>query len=271
MSLDFPANPVEKKGYRLEFHDSFQLATLDTKKWFPYYLPQWSSRKRSATNYRLNGHSLILKIDEQQKPWCPEFNGAVKVSSLQTGVYAGALNSGDGQHKIAPNCRVREAQKTEKLYTPKYGYFEIRAKAIHSKNNVCAFWMIGFEAEPQESAEICIMEIKGQNIQGGQSINGFGLRAFADDTLKDEFFEEPFDFDATTFHIYAAEWRPNGIDFYIDNKKVKNIKQSPAYEMQFMLNIYEVPVESALGDIEKKYPKKFEIDYIRAYQPVGGY
>ena len=95
--------------------------------------------------------------------------------------------------------------------------------------------------------------------------------AFADATLEDEFFEESFDFDATAFHIYAAEWRPDGIDFYIDNKKVKSIKQSPNYEMQFMLNIYEVPSELELGDLEKKYPKGFAIDYIRAYQPIGGY
>ena len=163
MSKNFPANPVEKRGYILEFHDNFQANTLDTSKWFPYYLPQWSSRKKSATNYRMDG--LILKIDKNQKPWCSEFNGDVKVSSIQTGVYAGELNSVYGQHKITPDCRVREVQKTEKLYTPKYGYFEIRAKAIKSNNNVCAFWMIGFEAEPQQSSEICIMEIKGKTFK----------------------------------------------------------------------------------------------------------
>lgn len=39
---DFPANPMAKPGYRLEFHDEFAGASLDTDKWLPFYLPQWS-------------------------------------------------------------------------------------------------------------------------------------------------------------------------------------------------------------------------------------
>ena len=244
---------------------------MDEGKWLLYYLPQWSSRAISATNYRFGDQSLILKIDKDQKPWCPEFNGEVKVSSMQTGVYSGPLGSTIGQHKVSPECVVREVQKSERKYTPQYGYFEIRAKAIQSNNNVCAFWMIGFEDVPEHSSEICIMEIKGNNIRNSQSVNGHGLRAFADPNLKDEFFEDPYDFEASNFHIYAAEWRPDGIDFYIDNKLVNSIQQSPSYEMQFMLNIYEVSTDLALGKNESTYPKEFEIDYIRVFQPVGGY
>lgn len=271
MAQDFPPNPATKEGYHLEFNDDFQSNSLDTSSWIPYYLPQWSSRAKSATNYRMKDSSLVLKIDQNQEPWCPEFNGEVRVSSLQTGVFAGALNSNLGQHQIAPNCRVREEQAAKKLYTPQYGYFEIRAKAVGSNNNVSAFWMIGYEDQPSKSAEICIMEIKGQNIEGNQSVNGYGVRAFADSTLKDEFFEESFEFDATDFHIYAAEWKPNGIDFFIDNKLVRSTNQSPSYEMQFMLNIYEVPTDLELGKAELKYPKEFEVDYVRAYQPLSGY
>ena len=268
---DFAPNPIHKEGYLLDFQDDFNSNQLDTTKWLPFYLPHWSSRAKSATNFVLNNNILTLKIDEDQAPWCPEYNGDVKVSSLQTGEFAGKLNSNIGQHKVSPNSKVQEEQETLKLYTPKYGYYEIRAKAIASNNNVCAFWMIGFEDEPQKSAEICIMEVKGENIKDGTSINGHGLRAFQDETLKDEFFEEAMTFDATVFHIYAAEWKPDGIDFYLDNQKVRSIDQSPNYEMQFMLNIYEVPTDLELNDASKKYPKTFDIDYIRVYQPVGGY
>ncbi|MEO0734862.1 MAG: hypothetical protein AAFZ52_18640, partial [Bacteroidota bacterium] len=71
---------------------------------------------------------------EDQRPWCPEFNGDVKVSSLQTGVFSGPLHSPLGQHQISPSCQVRQEQKTERVYTPQYGYFEIRARAIKSIN-----------------------------------------------------------------------------------------------------------------------------------------
>jgi hypothetical protein len=266
MSQDFPPNPLDKQGYVLDFQDEFDSRTLDLSKWLPYYLPQWSSRQASATNYRMTGKTLILQLDRQQKPWCPEFNGDVKVSSIQTGVFSGALNTTEGQHKFSAHCRVREVQEPKKLYTAQYGYFEIRAKALPFKTNVCAFWMIGFEDEPQKSAEICIMEIKGINVRGSTSVNGYGIRAFQDSTLQDEFFEDSFSFDATKFHIYAAEWTAAGIDFYIDNIKVRSIKQSPAYEMQLMLNIYEIPPPD-LNSKKSDFPKQFEIDYIRVYKP----
>lgn len=108
MTQDFPPNPIEKEGYILEFEDEFAQANLDRSKWVPYYLPQWSSRKRSATNFRIHDNALILKIDKDQPAWCPEFNGEVKVSSLQTGVFAGEVNSAYGQHQISADCEVRE-------------------------------------------------------------------------------------------------------------------------------------------------------------------
>ncbi len=271
MSQDFPPNPLEKRGYQLDFQDEFEDATLNTQNWFPYYLPQWSSRSKTATNFEIEKGHLILKIDRDQEPWSEEFNGSVKVSSLQTGVFSGKMGSSEGQHRIAPNCVVREEQEIQKLYTPKYGYFEIRAKALPYPNNVCAFWMVGFEDEPEKSGEICLMEIKGENVKQDSAINGYGIRAFADGTLENEFFEAPFEIDATAFNIYAAEWFPDRIAFYINNQKVRTVEQSPAYEMQFMLNIYEIPLSSETASSQMKYPKRFEIDYVRAYRPLKGY
>jgi hypothetical protein len=34
---DFPANPLDKAGYILEFHDEFEGSALDTSKWLPFY------------------------------------------------------------------------------------------------------------------------------------------------------------------------------------------------------------------------------------------
>jgi hypothetical protein len=45
---DFPANPLEKPGYTLEFHDEFDGTELDPEKWLPYYLPHWSSWAQSV-------------------------------------------------------------------------------------------------------------------------------------------------------------------------------------------------------------------------------
>jgi len=263
-------NPTPtKSGYTLEFQDNFNGNSIQLDKWIPYYLPQWSSREKSKPEYHFTEGNLVLKITENQQPWCPEFNGDVKVSSLQTGLFAGALGSAIGQHKFNPDCKVREEQPTQRTYTPQYGYIEIRAKAKNiTSENVIALWMIGFEDTPEKSAEICIVEIKGHNLKKNSVVVGYGVRPFNDPTITNEFFEEPFAIDATEFHTYAADWSEEKIDFYIDGKKIKTIEQSPHYPMQLMLNIYEVPA-SVKATVKNNYPNEFVIDYIHGYKRIS--
>lgn len=262
----YPANAIDRAGYTLVFQDKFASGEICTDTWIPFYLPQWSSRAKAKPQYHFNDGRLVLNITEQQQPWCPEFNGEVKVSSLQTGVFAGKLGSGIGQHKFNPLCVVREEQPSQFTYTPQYGYIEIRARAINTPSNVVALWMIGLEDTPEKSAEICLVEIKGHNVKRDSAIIGYGLRAFNDPALSNQFYEESFVMDAMQFHIYAVDWTADKIDFYIDNKKIKTICQSPQYPMQLMLNIYEVPVEDEKTAGDLHYPKEFEIDYVRGYK-----
>jgi Glycosyl hydrolases family 16 len=267
---DFPPNDITKQNYRLEFNDEFSDTELSNEKWVLHYLPQWSSKEKSKPNYHLANDNLILEITQNQLPWCPEFNGKVKCSSIQTGLFSGKLGSQLGQHRFNPLCVVREEQDTIRKYTPQYGYFEIRARAISTDSNiVVALWMIGFEDTPEKSGEICIVEIKGKNVSQQTSLVGYGIHPFGDETLRDEFYEDTFNVDVTDFHVYAASWTPDKVDFYFDNRKIRSISQSPHYPMQIMLNIYELPVEHPIQ--HNSYPKQFEIDYIRAYKPIGEY
>jgi Glycosyl hydrolases family 16 len=263
----FAANEKSKPNYMLDFDEEFDGGILDTTKWIPYYLPQWSSREKSRPNYEIRDGQLILQITKKQEPWCPEFNGGVKCSSLQTGLFAGEVGAPIGQHRFNNLCVVREEQEAIRKYTPQCGYFEIRARAISTEPNiVVAFWMIGFEDQPSKSGEICILEIKGKNVKRESALIGYGIHPFGDQSLQDEFYEDKMDIDVTQFHVYAAEWKPNGVDFYIDNKKIKSIAQSPNYPMQFMLNIYELPSSQPVA--RNFYPKEFEIDYVRGYKPI---
>lgn len=266
---DFPANPKEKENYLLEFNDEFVKKEVDTTKWIPYYLPQWSSREMSKPNYEIKDGNLILKITKNQKAWCPEFNGSVKCSSIQTGVYSGALGSTVGQHRIHPHCVVRQEQPAQQTYLPKYGFFEIRAKSSIAKSNVVALWMIGYEDRPEKSAEICVFEIKGSHVSKNIATIGFGIHKFNDPALKEAFHEEAFTLDPTKFHIYSAEWTPEKVVFYIDNQKIKEIEQSPNYPMQLMLGIYEIPSDQK-EMAQEKYPKEFIIDYVRGYKQNDG-
>lgn len=271
---DFPPNPLEKAGYRLEFQDEFDGPTLDTNKWVPYYLPHWSSRERTAPHYTFENGCLVLQITKDQQPWCPEFDGEVRCSSIQTGLFAGAVGSSIGQLQFNKDALVREAQTNVRTYTPQYGYFELRAKGLKTSANHAAWWMIGYEDTPEKSGEIAIFELVGANTSATRSNVRYGVHPWADHNLADEFYEDTFSIDTEQFHIYGVEWKPTQIDFYLDNLKIRTINQSPHYPMQFMLGLYEHPFEGAwtgVYDPNAPYPKTFTVDYFRAYQPDAGY
>jgi Glycosyl hydrolases family 16 len=235
----------------LEFEDTFEGAELDTSRWLPYYLPHWSSRSRAAARYRLADGCLRLLIEADQEPWCPEFDGDVRVSSLQTGLYT-------GQHRFNPEAVVREEQENVRLYTPTYGIVELRCRAIDDPRNMVALWMIGYEDEPERSAEICVCEIFGSEVKPDEALVGVGVHPFGDPKIVDDFSKVPVAMDARELHTYAAEWTPKRVRFSIDGEVVKTVGQSPAYPMQLMLNVYEFEPGGT-------YPKEFIVDYVRGY------
>ena len=260
-------DPVGKAGYALEFEDTFDGDTLDPARWLPHYLPQWSSREASAARYRLGDGTLRLLIEADQPPWCPEFDGQTRVSSLQTGVFAGPVGSSAGQSRFSPGLVVRQAQKDARLYVPRYGLFELRARAVDDPRCMVALWMIGYEDQPERSAEICICEIFGRNVGADRAGVGMGLHPFGDPEIRDEFSVEDLAIDARDFHVYGAEWTPEHVAFFVDDRLVKTVEQSPGYPMQFMLGIYEFPDEGAPAG---PYPRQFVVDWFHGYRPVPG-
>lgn len=257
---------LSKAGYELEVEDDFGASSLNEKLWIPYYLPQWSSRSASATRYALRDGALSLSIEADQPPWCPEFDGWIRVSSLQTGVFSGPLGSGLGQCHFRAGLVVREEQNNVALYTPRYGLFELRARAIDDPNNMVALWMIGYGDKPEQSAEICIFEIFGRDVTTHDAAIGMGVHPFGDPTIVDDFTSERVSIDARDFHTYAAEWTPREVGFYVDDRLIKVVNQSPAYPMQFMLGIYEFADGPALRSPADRYPKEFVIEHFRAYR-----
>jgi hypothetical protein len=265
-------DPASKDGYVLDFEESFDGAVLDQSRWLPYYLPHWSSREAAAARYRIEGGALRLLIEADQEPWCPEYDGDLRVSSLQTGLFAGPVGSDVGQLRFKPGLAVREAQENVRLYTPRYGFFELRAKAIDDPRCMVALWMIGYEDEPGRSAEICICEIFGRDVTPDSAAVGMGLHPWGDPGIREEFAAEAVAIDAREFHTYAAEWTPEHVAFFVDHRLVKVVEQSPGYPMQFMLNIYEFPEdpENPQAPVSvRPYPKQFVIDYFRGYRPTG--
>jgi hypothetical protein len=247
---------------QLDFDETFDGTALDRSRWLPYYLPHWSSRERAAARFVVGGGVLRLRIDADQEPWCPELDGDVKVSSLQTGAFAGPVGSTIGQHRFHPAAIVREAQENVRLYTPRYGRVEVRARACDDPRAMVALWLIGYEDEPERSAEICVCEIFGRDVGEREAVVGVGVHPFADPAIQDDFARVTVAIDAREPHVYAAEWRPEGVEFLVDGALVKTTTQSPAYPMQLMLGIYELP-----GEGETRSPKEFVVDHVRCHAP----
>jgi Glycosyl hydrolases family 16 len=247
----------------VEFEDTFDEPVLSGRRWLPYYLPHWSSRECSAARYRIADGMLRLQIAADQQPWCPELDGDVRVSSLQTGAYAGPVGSAFGQHRFNPEARVREAQPNVRLYTPQYARIEVRARASDDPSVMVALWMIGYEDEPERSAEICVCEIFGRDVGPDEATVGLGLHPFGDPNIVDDFTRVILPIDARAFHVYAADWSPDGVVFFVDGEPVKTVGQAPDYPMQLMLSIYEFPEPPS----SRPYPKEFVVDYVRAVRP----
>jgi hypothetical protein len=264
-----PSPALDRTGYRLDFEDDFAGSSLDLTRWLLYYLPQWSSRAASAARYDVGNGLLRLRIDRDQPPWCPEFDGWLRVSSLQTGVFAGPVGSAIGQHRFAGNLVVREGQDAVALYTPQYGLVECRARAIADPANMVALWLIGFEDRPERSAEILVFEIFGRDVSPTSVDVGMGVHPFGDPLIVDDFEQVTLRLDAREFHDYAVEWTPERVRFFVDEQQVREVAQSPAYPMQLMLNVYELADGPEPASPADHYPKEFLVDWVRGWRRTG--
>jgi hypothetical protein len=254
-----------REGYVLDVEDRFEGTELDRRLWLPHFLPHWSSRSASAARYRLGDGCLRLVVEEDQPPWCPEFDGGTRVSSLQTGEFCGPVGSAVGQHRFTPAVVVREEQDDVRLCTPRYGFFEARARMRVDPASMAALWMIGYEDTPERSAEICVFEVFGRDIGPDGAAVGMGVHPFGDPSITDEFERVHLPIDVTEFHDYAAEWTPEQVTFLVDGEVVKVVRQSPSYPMQFMLDVFAFPGDDG-SPPTGPWPKELVVAHFRVWR-----
>ena len=254
---------LDRSGYEIEWEDDFDGPTLDETRWLPHYLPHWSTPDRTATRYEIRDGVLRLLIEADHAPWCPELDGDLRASSLQTGVFAGPVGSTVGQLQFHPDVVVRTAQENRALYTTEYGLIETRVRALDDPRAMVALWMIGFEDEPERSSEILVAEIFGRDVRPDRARIGMGVHPFGDPAIVDDVVAEEVAIDVREWHTYSADWTPERVAWYVDDRLIRVVEQSATYPMQLMLGIYEFPIA---GDDPRRpadYPKAFEVDWVR--------
>ncbi len=248
------------REYRLTFDDDFDGDGLDESVWLPYYLPQWAGRTASRASHRVRDGRLQLFIDDDQAAWRSDVDPLMRVSSIQTGCFAGPPGSTIGQHRTHDALRVVEEQPFVQLLTPLFGAIETRVRWRPTADQMVALWMIGIEDHPERSGEICVFEIFGNEASAGSALVGCGVHPFGDPTMIDDFEKVPSGVDVSVWQTYAVVWTPRDVTFFVDGRPTKYVDQAPVYPMQLMLNIYDFGVFTPGRDAP------FEIDWIRIHQ-----
>jgi Glycosyl hydrolases family 16 len=258
---------LDRSRYELVVEDDFDGTELDRSIWLPWYLPHWSSRDATHARYEMRDSSLRLRIDRDQAPWSPEFDGWTRVSSLQTAVSSGAVGSSVGALHFRNGLVVREAQPATSLCTPRYGLIEARLRTTADPANMAALWMIGTEDDPARSGEICIAEIFGRDVGDEVTRVGMGIHPFGDPSLHDDFAKVPIAMDAREPHVYSVEWEPGRATFFVDDRLVRVSDQSPDYPMLILLGIYEFADGAEPPSPAAAYPKELAVDWFRVHRP----
>ena len=234
----------------LGFVDDFEGPGLDLAVWVPHYLPQWSSRAESAATYEVADSELRLTIPREQGVWCAgDHEPPLRVSGVQSGVFSGEVGTTVGQQPFRDGQLVREAQPTLWGWTPEYGRLEVRARMDLSPRSMASVWMVGLEdTTPDRSGEICVFENFGDALEPGSAAVGSGIKHIRDPALTWEFDAPQLAIDVAEPHVYAAEWRPGRVDFFVDDRHTKTVHQAPDYPLQMMVAVFDFPDQPGPAD-----------------------
>jgi len=165
---------------------------------------------------------------------------------------------------------------TKGLFAQLYGRFEARIRVPRGQGMWPAFWMLGVDESDgwPQCGEIDIMENIGKEPElvhgtvhgpGYSGADGIGRpaplapgAAYADD-----------------FHVYAVEWRPEEITWFVDGRQYFHITpaQLPAGKAWVFDHPQFLLLNLAVGggwpgdpDASTTFPQQMTVDYVRVYE-----
>lgn len=162
--------------------------------------------------------------------------------------------------------------KTEGIHSWTYGRFEARIQIPYGQGIWPAFWLLGAEGGNwPNNGEIDVMEnigrephivhgtIHGPGYSGGNGVGNPYTQAsvpFADD-----------------FHIYAVEWEPETIRWYVDDELTFTVTADDVpgdwvYDHPFFIIMNVAVGGDWPGDPDETttFPQQMRVDYVRVYE-----
>ena len=163
--------------------------------------------------------------------------------------------------------------KTQGRFSQKYGRFEARIKVPYGKGTWPAFWLLGDDFTAvgwPDCGEIDVMEHgrKPSAIHG--SLHGPGYSAGKSLTVS---FAFPKAQVADDFHVFAAEWEPQSVRFYVDGELYGTITPAdlPPGKRWVFDHPFFVILNLAIGGSftgspkDTVFPQRLLVDYVRVY------
>jgi len=239
--------------------DRFEHSTLDESKWFPHYLPAWSSRADTRASQRTGPEGLVLDVPVDHPVWCqPDHTPPLRVSGIQSGSWSGPVGSTRGQQRFREGLPVREEQPRFEGCLVSSGSVAIEASMRLSPRSMAALWLSGFEDDPEQlqCGELCVFEVFGNALGPADDRSaevGVGIKAFRDPALTQDFGAPRVAIDVAEPHTYAVEWDAAEAVFTVDGGVVRRCPAPPAYPMQLMLAVFDFP-EWSVGDDDHLVP-----------------
>lgn len=200
-------------------------------------------------------------------------NAQIKSGNLVITAQKETFTGTDGVTRDYTSARL----KTQGLFTQAYGRFEARIKIPAGQGMWPAFWMLGQDITSvgwPKCGEIDIMENIGREpgmVHG--SLHGPNATGGTSDTTSTVVLPNNANF-ADDFHIYAVEWEPTQVRFYMDSNNYVTFNKSewPANGTWVFDHPFFIILNVAVGgswpgppDATTQFPQQMLVDYVRVY------
>lgn len=200
-------------------------------------------------------------------------NAQIQNGNLVIAARREPFTEADGIERDYTSARL----KTQAVFEQAYGRFEARIKIPKGQGMWSAFWMLGADVKQNgwpNCGEIDIME----NIGSEPGINHASLHGpsgvAATSDLTGTFVLPTGQKLADDFHVYAIEWEPDVVRFYVDsiNYAAFTRTQWPAGGQWVFDHPFFIILNVAVGggwpgppDASTQFPQQMLIDYVRVY------
>ena len=250
--------PPPATGYTLAWSDEFSGAdgsSPDSSKWtYDTGGKGWGNKELECYTNR------------------PE-NALIQGGNLVITAMKESLTCSDGVASNYTSARI----KTQGLFSQAYGRFEARITIPKGQGMWPAFWMLGNDIGSigwPKCGEVDIMENIGKEpgtVHG--SLHGPSATSSTSDLTAPFSLATGQNF-ADDFHLYAVEWEPGTVRFYVDANLYATFKSSqwPAGGTWVFDHPFFIILNVAVGgtwpgspDANTVFPQQMLVDYVRVY------